>query len=144
MSEVCQVSEQPTTDVVVPPIPMDVAVPPIPTDVAVPAGASVCVLLGFYEGLELAVDRPWWVIGRGRAADAVLAEATISRAHAAIGFEPGSGFFVQDLGSTNGTLVNGTRAERAPLRDGDEIRMGRLQLRVGLPGASVARPGAAS
>jgi hypothetical protein len=123
MSEVCQASEHGTshpvrvppipTGVAVPPIPTDVAVPPIPTDVAVPAGASVCVLQGFYEGLELAVDRPWWVIGRGRGADAVLSEATISRAHAAIGFEPGRGFFIQDLGSTNGTLVNGTRAERA-------------------------------
>jgi pSer/pThr/pTyr-binding forkhead associated (FHA) protein len=126
MSEVCQA---PGSD------PAANVAPPIPTDVAVPPGASVCVLRGFYEGLELAVDRPWWVIGRGRGADAVLAEATISRAHAAIGYEPGGGFFVQDLGSTNGTLVNGARTERAALRDGDEIRMGRLELRIGLPGA---------
>lgn len=135
MSEVCQARASEAAQA---------AAPPIPTDVAVPPGALVRVLRGFYAGLELAVDRPWWVIGRGRGADAVLAEATISRAHAAIGFEPGRGFFVQDLGSTNGTLVNGARAERAALRDGDEIRMGRLRLHVGLPGGSTGLPGASA
>jgi pSer/pThr/pTyr-binding forkhead associated (FHA) protein len=112
------------------------ALPPVRTDVTVPQGAWIRVLQGFYEGLELAVDRAWWVIGRGRGADAVLAEPTISRAHAAIGFQPGEGFFVQDLGSTNGTLLNGARTQRALLGDGDEIQIGRLQLRVGLPGAA--------
>ena len=52
------------------------------------------------------MDCDWLVIGRGRSADVVLAEPTISRSHAAIGFDA-TGFFVQDLGSTNGTLVNG-------------------------------------
>ena len=98
----------------------------------VPPGAAIRVLRGFYEGLELPLDRDWLVIGRGRGADLVIHEPTISRAHAAVGFREGS-FFVQDLGSTNGTFVNGTRRERAPLSDGDEIQMGRLQLGVRLP-----------
>lgn len=99
----------------------------------VPPGARVCILRGFYEGLEVPVDRDWLVIGRGRGADVVLAEPTISRTHAAIGFESGEGFFVQDLGSTNGTLVNGTRQQRSRLCNGDEIQIGRLWLRVALP-----------
>jgi len=99
----------------------------------VPPGASICVLRGFYEGLEVSVDRDWLVIGRGRGADVVLAETTISRAHAAIGFEEDA-FFVQDLGSTNGTLVNGTREEKRALADGDEIQMGKLILGIKLPG----------
>jgi len=99
----------------------------------VPGGTSICVLRGFYEGLQVPVDRDWLVIGRGRGADVILAEPTISRAHAAIGFEE-DGFFVQDLGSTNGTLVNGTREEKRALEDGDEIQMGKLILRVKLPG----------
>jgi pSer/pThr/pTyr-binding forkhead associated (FHA) protein len=98
----------------------------------VPPGSSICVLRGFYEGLEVAVDRDWLVIGRGRGADVILAEATISRAHAAIGFEEDA-FFVQDLGSTNGTLVNGTRQERSALKNGDELQMGKLILRINLP-----------
>ena len=99
----------------------------------VPPGTSICVLRGFYEGLEVPVDRDWLVIGRGRGADVVLAEPTISRAHAAIGFEQ-EAFFVQDLGSTNGTLVNGSREEKRALVNGDEIQMGKLILQVKLPG----------
>jgi pSer/pThr/pTyr-binding forkhead associated (FHA) protein len=98
----------------------------------VPSGTRICVLRGFYEGLEVPVDRDWVVIGRGRGADVVLAEPTISRAHAAIGFEE-DGFFVQDLGSTNGTLVNGSREEKVSLSNGDEIQMGKLVLRIDLP-----------
>jgi hypothetical protein len=99
---------------------------------SVPSGASICVLRGFYEGFEVPVDRDWLVIGRGRGADVVLAEQTISRAHAAVGFD-GEEFFVQDLGSTNGTWVNGKRLRRAALRDGDGVQLGKLKLRVALP-----------
>jgi pSer/pThr/pTyr-binding forkhead associated (FHA) protein len=98
----------------------------------VPGGASFVVLEGFYEGLEVAIDRSWVVIGRGRGADVMLAEPTISRAHAAFGHD-GGGFFVQDLGSTNGTFVNGTREKKASLKPGDEVQMGKLRLRVTLP-----------
>ena len=84
---------------------------------------------GFYEGLEWPLDRASTVIGRGRTADLVLSEVTISRAHALLGFK-GDQPFVQDLGSTNGTLLNGTHEQQALLRDGDELRMGRLVLRI--------------
>jgi pSer/pThr/pTyr-binding forkhead associated (FHA) protein len=98
----------------------------------VPPGACVMIKNGFYEGLEVAVARDWLVIGRGRSADLVIAEATISRAHAAIGFDT-EGFYVQDLGSTNGTQVNGARIERHNLKEEDEIQMGRLIVSVTLP-----------
>jgi pSer/pThr/pTyr-binding forkhead associated (FHA) protein len=98
----------------------------------VPAGASVTVKTGFYEGLEIPMDRDWIVIGRGRGADVVIAEPTISRAHAAVGFCV-EGFFVQELGSTNGTLVNGARSERQLLKHGDMIQMGKLLVEVSLP-----------
>lgn len=98
----------------------------------VPSGAQIRVLRGFYEGLEMPVDRDWVVIGRGRGADLVIAEPTMSRAHAAIGFD-GSHFFVQDLGSTNGTRVNGSREEKALLKSGDEVQLGKLALTVELP-----------
>lgn len=97
-----------------------------------PGGAAAMVLSGFYEGLEVALDRDRLVIGRGRKADLALAEATISRAHAAIGFD-GRVFFVEDLGSTNGTLVNGARVEKQTLKCDDEIQMGKLRIGVTLP-----------
>ncbi len=99
----------------------------------VPSGASVRVMQGFFDGLELPVDRDWMVIGRGRGADLVITEPTISRAHAAIGYD-GEVFFVEDLRSTNGTSVNGKRKARTPLNSGDEIQLGKLRLRVTLPG----------
>lgn len=105
---------------------------------SVPAGAYVRVLSGFYEGLEIPIDREWLVIGRGRNAEILLAEPTLSRAHAAVGYD-GGGFFVQDLRSTNGTLVNGERRERAALRDEDDIQIGRLHLLVRLPASAAER-----
>jgi pSer/pThr/pTyr-binding forkhead associated (FHA) protein len=106
---------------------------PPETGQPVPGGASVTVVRGFYAGLEVPVDRDWMVIGRGRGADAIFAEQTISRAHAAVGFD-GEGFFVQDLGSTNGTRLNGEPQRRAGLSNGDELQLGKLRLRVTLPG----------
>ena len=104
-----------------------------PRSDAGPLQSSVRALVhlesGFYEGLVWPLDRASTVIGRGSNADLVLNEATISRAHAILGYD-GDRVFVQDLGSTNGTLVNGSPEERAYLSDQDELRMGRLQLRV--------------
>jgi pSer/pThr/pTyr-binding forkhead associated (FHA) protein len=100
----------------------------------VPSGASVRVVEGFFEGLELPVDRDWVVVGRGRGADLLIIEPTISRAQAAIGFD-GVVFFVEDLGSTNGTSVNGKRKPKTALNSGDEIQLGKLRLLVTLPGA---------
>lgn len=102
--------------------------------IEVPRGGSVAIRTGFYEGFEMPLDREWFVIGRGRSADMVVAEATISRAHAAIGYDD-TGFYVEDLGSTNGTLVNGSRVERHALKRGDQIQIGRLVLEVTLPAA---------
>ena len=96
-----------------------------------PKNASLRVLSGFYAGLEVPVDRARMVIGRGRGADLVVAESTMSREHAAIAFDA-EGCFVEDLQSTNGTKVNGERCDRARLADGDEIQLGRLQLQLSL------------
>lgn len=108
-------------------------------DPAVPPAAQrahLRIASGFYEGLEWELDRASTVIGRGRNADLVLNEATISRAHALFGYE-GVSAFVQDLGSTNGTLVNGAREHRRVLVHDDELRMGKLVLKVTL-GTAVA------
>jgi hypothetical protein len=62
-------------------------------------------------------------IGRMSDCEVVLADPRSSRRHAEI--QPvGHGFVISDLGSMNGTMVNGTPIREHPLSDGDEIRLG--------------------
>jgi hypothetical protein len=64
-----------------------------------------------------------------RGPDIVLADDTISRAHAML-FCDGREVGVIDLGSTNGTLVNGKNINSCRLRDGDILMMGASSLHV--------------
>jgi FHA domain-containing protein len=63
------------------------------------------------------------VLGRGTEADIRLPDTGVSRKHADVQLHGGT-VTVQDLGSTNGTLVNGRRVNRQDLADGDVIRIG--------------------
>lgn len=63
------------------------------------------------------------VIGRGTEADVRLPDTGVSRKHVDVVLEDGVAV-AEDLGSTNGTLVNGRRISRQPLADGDVIRIG--------------------
>ncbi|MDD5556225.1 MAG: adenylate/guanylate cyclase domain-containing protein [bacterium] len=63
-------------------------------------------------------------IGRGRDCTVGIAGLGISRRHASITVGPGGAAVLEDLGSKNGTLLNGARIERAEVRDGDEIGIG--------------------
>jgi hypothetical protein len=58
-----------------------------------------------------------------------LDDGYMSRDHAALTVGP-AGAVLVDLGSTNGTFVNGARVERALLSEGDEIRLGQTTLLV--------------
>lgn len=63
-------------------------------------------------------------IGRGPACDLRLEDAYVSNVHARI-FPRGDGWYVEDLGSTNGTFVNEERITApAPVRVGDRVRVG--------------------
>lgn len=93
-----------------------------------PFPALLRVESGFYTGLEWPLGAET-VVGRGRGADLMLGEATISRCHARFFCESGS-LWIEDLGSTNGTQLNGKRVTRAELSLGDEVRMGKLSLRL--------------
>ena len=63
------------------------------------------------------------VIGRGTEADIRLPDTGVSRKHVDVVLDGGTAT-VEDLGSTNGTLVNGRRVSRHALSDGDVIRIG--------------------
>jgi predicted component of type VI protein secretion system len=67
-------------------------------------------------------------IGSSEAADIVVADSSVSRVHALLERLAGS-WFVQDLGSRNGTFVNGERVQvRRVVRPSDELRLGRTRL----------------
>jgi hypothetical protein len=67
------------------------------------------------------------VIGRGQDADLRLPDTGVSRRHADVRFD-GQAAIVHDLGSTNGTAVNGHQIQDWPLQSGDVIRMGHSTL----------------
>jgi hypothetical protein len=68
-------------------------------------------------------------VGRSDQGEIVLGDPSVSRAHAIVEFDAGAPV-VRDLGSTNGTFVNGRRISVEPLRDGDELRFGNTRMRL--------------
>ena len=63
------------------------------------------------------------LVGRQNDCTIVLGDPNVSRNHAEVR-PSGDGFVVADLGSTNGTKVNGVRVAEQQLRDGDEVTFG--------------------
>jgi pSer/pThr/pTyr-binding forkhead associated (FHA) protein len=71
-------------------------------------------------------------VGRGRSADLVVDDPTVSREHAALAVQ-GMTLVIQDLGSSNGVLVNGARIEDARrLGAGDLVQLGATEIKVRL------------
>ena len=69
------------------------------------------------------------VIGRSSSCQIVLGDDTVSRRHAELRFEDGR-WLLRDLGSTNGTYVNGRWITEAEVRAGDVIHLGGCALRL--------------
>src|SRR5262245_1734216 len=85
---------------------------------------------GKYQGGEFPLNEGQdVVVGRSSELDMVLVEEMVSRKHATFRLENGV-LTVQDLGSTNGTFVNGERIDKAVLREGDRVLVGTSILRV--------------
>jgi hypothetical protein len=80
---------------------------------------------GSQQWLELHIGSN--VVGRGQDADLRLPDTGVSRRHIDIRFD-GSGAVLHDLGSTNGTTVNGHRAQSWQLQHGDVVRLGHTVL----------------
>jgi len=80
------------------------------------------------DGVRFPLTETGAQIGRLPDCTVRLTDAQASRHHAEVSVHQG-GFRIVDLGSTNGTLVNGTRITEQVLHDGDEIRVGATTLR---------------
>lgn len=78
---------------------------------------------GQQVGQRWSVDKDEFVVGRGNDCDLVLAERQVSRYHIKVLHENGR-YKLQDLGSKNGTHLNGKQVSgTVPLQDGDEIQI---------------------
>lgn len=82
---------------------------------------------GPWEGKTLQLPREKGIVGRDATADMTVESESVSRRHAEIRYGGAQGYFVQDLGSSNGTFINGARlpanVER-PLRPNDRLNFG--------------------
>jgi ABC transport system ATP-binding/permease protein len=72
-------------------------------------------------------------IGRSPGAEFIVEAALVSRLHCQL-IATADSLQVKDLGSTNGTFVNGKRVKTAELHDGDKLSVGRLELIVSRSG----------
>jgi two-component system cell cycle response regulator len=70
------------------------------------------------------LDKSEVVLGRSSECQFQVDDDGISRRHAKVCLAPDGKFQVVDLGSTNGTYLNGTRVDAAVLKDGDKIQIG--------------------
>ncbi|HEY8589007.1 MAG TPA: FHA domain-containing protein, partial [Naasia sp.] len=93
------------------------------------------------DGTRYPLKRGKVVIGRGSDADITIADSGTSRRHVEIVWD-GSRAQVTDLGSTNGTTLNGSRITQAPLPPDSVVQIGRTRIVfriVPAPGAGGAR-----
>jgi two-component system cell cycle response regulator len=86
--------------------------------------ATLTVLSGPDPGLVLTLEHGESTLGRSKDATFSVHEAAISRHHArVVATKPGQ-YVIEDLGSKNGTFVNGRAVSRAALRSGDRVQLG--------------------
>src|SRR5271165_3924338 len=97
-----------------------------------PGGRSFLLrfISGKYQGGEFPiVPDKQILIGRSSDLDMVLVEDMVSRKHARIQTQ-GEQIWIEDLGSTNGTFVNGEKIKRARLKEGDRVLIGTSILKL--------------
>src|SRR5436190_2127159 len=96
------------------------------------AGESLKVVAGNATGTSIALDAEL-VMGRSTPGLGSLGgDSEISRVHARVYHDAAGQLMVEDLGSTNGTFVNGARIAGAQaLRAGDQVRVGQTTMIVG-------------
>ena len=99
-----------------------------PAAVAAPAPTRSLVLT--WSGARLVLSGEAVRIGRGKSNDVVIDDSSVSREHAVVAATP-QGWMLRDLGSTNGTAVNGARVREHRLAPGDRVLLGSVEVQVG-------------
>lgn len=76
------------------------------------------------------LPRSMKTMGRAARADFIVDAPLVSRLHCRLNLDGRGRLDVEDLGSTNGTWVNGRKVKRTPLRAGDKLKVGRVEFVV--------------
>ncbi len=106
--------------------------PSMPQQAAAPMEAAMGgmpTLFVIFNGQKYPVQKEEFIIGRGnKTADLPIKDGNISRRHAAIIFQNG-GFYMKDLGSTNGVEFQGRRVDTKRIEEGDVYQLCDYELR---------------
>jgi transcriptional regulator with GAF, ATPase, and Fis domain len=90
---------------------------------------ALVVLSGPERGREKIIEGDLFRIGKAKSNELVLNDETVSRAHCEI-VRDVRGYLLRDLGSTNGTLLDGAEIKEAWLKPGAVITVGKVELKV--------------
>ena len=90
-----------------------------------PAEFQLSVTVGPNSGTTYPLNAPITIIGRDASCDFVISDVVISRQHAKLTLQGGR-CLIEDMGSSNGTFINGNRlgSSPVPLAPGDQIQLG--------------------
>ena len=92
------------------------------------------------NGIRHPLSAPGFTIGRGTDADVRINDPGVSRLHARVSVHDGSEdprITIEDMGSTNGIVVDGRRVQTANLREGSRVELGNTRMLVRSPVADV-------
>lgn len=100
------------------------APPPLPGGGAMPmSGGAMAPLFVIFNGQKFPVQKEEFIIGRGtKTADLPIKDGNISRRHAAVIWQNG-GWYMKDLGSTNGVEFQGRRVDTKRIEEGDVYQL---------------------
>lgn len=103
--------------------------PQLGTDVAAEGEVGQLVVTrGATAGARYALTEAETAIGRHPDSDVFLDDVTVSRRHAKVLKGLSGEYVIEDMGSLNGTYLDGDRVERAALREGAQIQIGKYRL----------------
>jgi len=119
--------------------PMPMGGAPAPLPVASSGGEELKLVgeSGIFRGREFPLGFGTLSVGRSTDNDLVFDDPSLSRKHARI-HRDGGRLEVEDLGSSNGTFVNGRRVGKGAINPGDQVRFGDVTFRLDGPGGAAA------
>ena len=93
-------------------------------------GQAKITITGPGSTQEVELDPKGLVLGRSEDCDVILSEDSVSRRHARISQDPFGRWILEDLGSQNGTLVNGKRIQAQAMMPQQKIEIGTFSLQL--------------